>query len=305
MICRPIKAPTEPIQDEQLNRLLYPVVGSPKLDGFRCLVGHNGPLTSTMKPFLNRFVQQELSVKGLYGLDGEIIVGPPNSPDAFHNTSGPVRRFDGEPDFKLYVFDSFVYHNQPYYDRWLDNPEKFHSFKDNPRIIVLEQRVLYSPKEVLEYEQLMLAEGYEGAMIRDITGRYKEGRCTFNELNIFKRKPFVDAEAVIVGFTEAMLNLNEAYVDERGLSKRSSAKDGKVPKGTLGSFILKSPLWGKAFSAAPGKNFDERQRQRMWDLREHLLNTTVTFKYQKHGSRERPRIPSVIKLRPNWDLTTF
>ncbi len=291
-IRRPQKAPSRALQDDELYMLEYPFYGSPKLDGFRCIVVDGHPLTSSMQPFENYFICREFGkYPWLSGLDGEIIVGPPNSPDAFHNTSGPVRRFDGEPDFKYYVFDCYdKYLN--YEHRWLRANHQFNWY----RVVVLPQVPLYNPTEVKAYEQQMLNEGYEGIMIRSPYAKYKEGRCTFKEMNIFKRKPFVECEAVIVGVEEAMENQNEQEIDKRGLSKRSSCQENLVPKGTLGSFILKATLWESTFKAAPGKGFSAADRQRLWDIRYKLIGHSVVVKYQKYGSRERPRMPSVIKV---------
>lgn len=304
MIKRPMKAPTDPVQDEELDKLTYPLVGSPKLDGFRCMTVKGLALTSSMKTFSNNFICDEFAKHSEWsGLDGEIIVGPPNSPDAFHNTSGPVRRFDGEPDFRFYVFDDFKFPHLTYEDRWLERICSSGFGPNKERLIVLEQTVLHNPDDVLEYERVMLEAGYEGAMIRSLSGKYKEGRCTFREMNIFKRKPFVECEAVIIGFEEALENQNEQELNELGLSKRSHNRENMVPKGTLGAFILKSPLWEKPFRAAPGKGFTAADRQQMWNLRQGLLGYPATVKYQKYGSRERPRMPNVIKLRPLWDLS--
>lgn len=297
-ISRPLKAPTESVTDEQLSRLTYPLVGSPKLDGFRCMVDQGIALTSSMKPFQNRFVQEVMSDPIFSHLDGELLVGEPNSPDAFHNTSGPLRRFDGEPNFKFYVFDDFTFKDMSYHHRWLGRQLDF----PHERIIVLSQTLLESPEDVIAYEKEMLEKGFEGAMIRSISGRYKEGRATFNEMNIFKRKPFVESEAVIMEILPQMENLNEAFYDERGLLKRSSHQENLVPKDTIGKFILFSRLWKAPFSAAPGKGFDQRKRDKMWKLREQLRGEIVTFKYQKYGSRDAPRMPTVVKFRPVWDL---
>lgn len=299
MIKRPQKAPTDPVQDEDLNKLVYPLVGSPKLDGFRCTVINGSPMTSSMKPFMNHFICEEFgNYPWLSGLDGEIIVGPPNSPDAFHNTSGPVRRFDGEPDFKFYVFDNFRYKHLPYEERWLLSQPP----TDLGRIVVLPQTLLKNPDDVREYEKSVLEEGFEGVMLRSLNSKYKEGRCTFKEMNIFKRKPFVECEAVIIGFEEALENQNEQEINELGLSKRSHNRENMIPKGTLGAFILKSPLWEKSFRAAPGKGFNADTKLLIWLQRDNYIGLPATIKYQLYGSRERPRMPSVIKLRPLWDL---
>jgi hypothetical protein len=69
-IKRPMKAPSKSISNEELSGLKYPVVGSPKLDGFRCVIDHI-PLTSSMKPFTNKFIAEELSNPLFHGLDWE------------------------------------------------------------------------------------------------------------------------------------------------------------------------------------------------------------------------------------------
>lgn len=295
-IRRPMKAPTDPITDTELLSLKYPLCGSPKLDGFRCVVD-KVPLTSAMKSFGNEYVNLFLCQSEYDGLDGELIVGSPIDPDVFHNTSGPLRRHSGEPNFTFYVFDNFLGGDFSYSKRWLQYlPAKL------PRVVVLEQRILTCAQDVLAYEAEMLSMGFEGAMIRSLSGLYKEGRCTFNEGNIYKRKPFVECEAIIIGFEESMLNLNEKVLDERGLSKRSSHTENKVPKGTLGSFKLISPLWEASFSARAGEGFTQELKQQIWNERESYLGQTATVKYQKYGSRDAPRMPSVIKIRPEWDL---
>ena len=293
---RPMKAPTDPIKDEELDSLTYPLVGSPKLDGFRCTVTDKAN-TSSMKSFGNRFVQAELSNSFYKGFDGEIIVGSPTDPDVFHNTSGPVRRFEGEPDFKFYVFDNLTYKDKPYEYRWLSALPR-----EEGRIVVLEQRTLYHPEDVIDYEKEMLALGYEGAMIRSLNGSYKEGRCTFNEKNIFKRKPFVEIEGVVIGCIEALENLNEQEENELGLMKRSHKQENMVPKGTLGSLLIQAPKWKLPFSSALGKGYDDQDKLNIWNRRAAIIGTVVTVKYQLYGSRDAPRLPSVIKDRPWWDL---
>lgn len=310
MIHRPMKAPTDPITDAELKSIKFPIVGSPKLDGFRCIVDERGGLTSSMKPFTNRFVAETLKNPIYSGFDGEIVVGLPykenEDDDVFHRTSGPIRRFDGEPDFKLYVFDHWINGDETYNERWISNFHKLYSGIKSPntRLIVLEQKILTTTDEVIAYEKEMVEAGYEGAMIRSLWGKYKEGRCTLREQNIFKRKPFEECDAEIIGFEEAMENLNEKITDSRGLSHRSSHQDNKHPKGTLGNFICRSPKWPsvESFKAGAGRGFNDILKQDIWNHKEEFIGRVVSIKYQKYGSIDRPRMPKVIKIREGWDL---
>ena len=294
-IRRPMKAPTDPITDENLSLLNYPLVGSPKLDGFRCLVTDR-PYTSSMKSFPNLFTMRELSDPIYRNLDGELIVGDPTDKKVFNNTSGPLRRIYGEPDFRFYVFDSPERVSLTYEDRWLSKLPK-----NEGRIIVLEQRILRNPDDVLIYEKEMLDSGFEGIMIRSFYGQYKAGRCTYREKNIFKRKPFVDTEGHVIGVFEAMENMNESFLDERGLLKRSKNQENLVPKDTLGSFYVKAKEWPTPFSASLGKGFTDEDKKMLWDNREKCLGMVVTVKYQLYGSLDAPRLPRITKIRPEWD----
>jgi DNA ligase 1 len=291
MIKRPQKAPSEPITDEQLKQLKYPLYGSYKLDGFRCCIVNGVARTSSMKSFANIFTQNYLSQDKFNGLDGEIIVGGSTTREAFDNTSGPIRRIYGEPDFKFYVFDSFIDKHLPYEERWV---KKSHLYYDE-RLVVLDQITLHNANEVLEMEKYALSRGHEGIMIRSPYSSYKDGRCTFREMNIFKRKPFVVEEAIIIDINEAMENLNLPETNELGLTKRSSHAENKFPKGTLGSFELHSPTWGQ-FKASPGKGFDDSVKKSIWDNRGEYLGKTVLFEYQKFGSKDSPRLPRVIEI---------
>lgn len=295
-INKPQKAPSESITNDQLTYLHYPVVGSAKVDGWRCIVDEI-PRTSSLKPWPNLFVREVLSNPIYNHLDGEILVGAPNDPHAFENTDGPVKRHDGQPNFRIFVFDNWYLGDQTYKERWLDRP-----IPEGDRIVVLEQRLLSSPEEVIAYEQEMLDAGYEGSMIRSLEGRYKSGRCSFHEGNIFKRKPFVECEAVIVGFTEGKTNMNESKLNEAGQMRRGFSQANMIPSGTLGSFVLQCDLWVKTFTAGLGEGFTKDFGQAVWNDRENYLGKIATVKYQKYGSRDAPRIANVTKIRSPLDL---
>lgn len=282
---RPLKAPSLSITDKQLKLLPYPVLGSQKLDGFRCCIVDGVAKTSSMKNIQNTFVFDQLSKKEFTGLDGELIIGPPNSPDVFHNTSGPLRRFDGKPDFIFYVFDRYT--TGAYLDRWYIPSRTFPRFSG---IKVLKQTTLLSPQEVIDYTNTCVEEGYEGAMIRTFSGLYKQGRATFKEMNIFKRKPMEDDEALIIGFVEQLTNLNEPTFNELGLTKRSSNQENKSPANTLGSFILHSPKWSEPFNCGGGC-LTHAERKEIWDNQAKYLGKKVTYKFQAYGSIDAPRQP--------------
>lgn len=301
MISKPQKAPSKSITNEQLSTLPFPVYASPKIDGFRC-VTYNAAYTSSMKLIQNKHIQSILSSPKYAGLDGELIVGLPNDPNVFNNTTGPVRRLEGEPDFCFYVFDAFTCGQLPYKERYdllnMGCPHLSH-------VKVVPQIEMYSPQDVLNYEAWCVDQGFEGAMIRSMTGKYKEGRCTLKEMNIFKRKPVLDDEAEIIGFEEQMENQNEAFENELGLQTRSTHAENKVGKNTLGAFIVKSKLWKEPFRIGTGIGLTDDLRKEIWSMQEEYKGMIFTYKYQSHGSIDLPRQPIFKGFRDKSDLTSY
>ena len=75
-------------------------------------------------------------------------------------------------------------------------------------------------------------------------GPYKCGRSTVREGYLLKLKRFADGEAVILGCCEQMHNANAAQQDAFGRTKRSSHKDNKIGKATLGAKDApRFPVW--------------------------------------------------------------
>lgn len=284
------------------------ILGSPKLDGIRCLVFPDGARTSSLKPQFNEYVRKCLNKQEYVGLDGELVVGDPTDPTCYNGTTGPIRRKKGEPDFTFHVFDDFTFKDDPYQDRFIPD-----NYKHLPFVNVLEQVPLTSVDEAIEYEAKMLARGYEGVMLRDPEAAYKEGRTTKLEWNMFKRKPLLDAEAEILYFEEQNENLNEAKINELGHTERSSHKENKRGKGTLGAFIVqirekdqkKYPNWTEPFRIGTGKGLTKKLRQEIWDNKEEYEDLLVKFTYQGYGSINAPRIPIWIGFRDKDDTTDY
>jgi DNA ligase-1 len=149
---------------------------------------------------------------------------------------------------------------------------------------------------LLEYEIRCLAKGFEGVMIRDPLGPYKFGRSTVREGWLLRVKRFQDAEGVVIGFEELMHNSNIAERDALGKMKRSSHKAGMVPMGMLGAILLRMP---DGVEVSCGTGFTEMQRRGFWrpGKLKQLMGKTVKFKYQKHGTKDKPRHPVFLGFR--------
>lgn len=282
-------------EESQLSSLTYPVMTSPKLDGVRCCIHPQGPCSRTMKLIPNRFVQEQLAEPNYVGLDGELIVGPPNASDVFARTISAVMSEDGEPDFRYYVFDDFTSSSDNFRERF-KRVAKYVDDEGAPtRLVLVPHFDAQSPEDVLRLEGRALNDHYEGLMLRSPNGRYKQNRSTLKEQILIKLKRFEDDEATITGFQELERNENTAELDERGFTVRSSAMAGKVLSGLLGALEVQHPTFG---SFHIGSGFDESLRHEIWCNRDRYLGRRVTFKYQKVGIVDKPRFPIFKGFRP-------
>lgn len=276
----------------ELDQLKYPLYASPKLDGVRGVVIDGVLHSRSLKTFPNRFVQERFSWPEYSGLDGELILGSPTAKDVFRVTSGACQRHAGEPDMKFYVFDQW---NEvaPFKDR-------FPQGDWGPNIIVLDQVLIEFETELLAYETECLAEGYEGLILRDPNGPYKFGRSTLREGIMLKLKRFTDSEAEILGVIEEMENTNEKKTNELGRSKRSSAKEGKVPKGTAGGFRVRDLVSGVVFDIGTG--LTDEDSAFFWANRNEAVGKILKYKSFEVGVKDKPRFPVFLGLREAWDL---
>ena len=279
--------------EELYSKLSYPTLVSPKLDGIRCLVKGGRILSRSLKPIPNRFIQNTLGRYDIEGLDGELMVGK-----TFQDTTSAVMSRDGSPRFHFMVFDYMDDPLTPYYIRinaYSDICKRLRSAFIRPIPVSFCEN---SSQVAAAVEQYLL-DGFEGAIARLPTGRYKYGRATFKEQLMVKIKPMVDDEAIIVGFEEQMKNLNAKTTNELGRSKRSSHKENKVGKLTLGSVVLYNDKFGE-FNCGTG--FDDAMRQEIWNNKSKYFGRTVTFRYQAIGMKDKPRILSFKGFRHKEDL---
>lgn len=293
-------------QINDLSLIRFPVYASPKIDGFRCGLDHQHAYTSRLGRFPNEEFHQAscgvLSDREIF-LDGEVVVGRRRGSGVLQRTSSGLTSVSGIPDATLWVFD--VTGSRLKDDPWLLRYEQAKELvrKLNlPWIKLLKHKRIRTLSQLERYVNKQLKRGFEGVMIRNAEAPYKEGRATLNQQWFLKIKPFKDSEARITGYFEEMENTNEAKKDATGKSKRSSAKAGKKPKGTLGGFIgkdlkTKSPV-------RVGGGFTKKQRADFWLIKDELVAAGAVMKYksQATGEKDNPRHSSFIDLRPGWDI---
>ena len=282
--------------------LVFPLYRTDKIDGIRCLTqlpvwkdATCEPVSRALKPIPNRWLSGQLAKLPPY-LDGELVAG-----NTFQETMSNVMTHDGWGfPFKYVVFDHF------------ENPDIGYL----KRVAILRQLMkdlptwveFLEPAEETSLDSLLNALGEickkpypaEGLIVRPSWSPYKYGRSTPKQKWMVKMKLFNDSEARIIGFKEMRVNRNTPEKNELGYQKRATMKDGMFPGNTLGALLVEDLYTGVKFSL--GSGFDTLMREGIWDNRESFMGQIVKYKWQIHGTMDKPRIPIFIGIRDSKDM---
>lgn len=280
---------------ENLDKLKFPLMVQPKLDGIRALKIDGQVVSRNLKPIRNKYVQENLKHIP-NGLDGELVLLSSNE---FNQVSSEIMSEAGEPDFLYVIFDNFL-NQSGYKERYEDLEYKINDGIVNGRVELVRNHIVNSLEELLMLEEEFLRQGFEGLMIRSIDGKYKQGRSTEKEGILLKLKKFVDSEAEVIGFTELMVNNNEAKINKLGNTERSHHKENLVGGNTLGNLIVRDLVTKVEFEIGTG--FTAKQREVYWLTKDSLLGKLVKYKYQKEGMKDKPRFPVFLGFRDRNDL---
>ena len=285
------------------KHLRYPLYVFPKFNGFRGYVKDGVVYTASNKPFKNRLLQADFGLFSYDGFDGEFVVGnPADGHNSLEKTSSVVTSQKPIDHLRFYVFDHVGDLEAPFEQR-LDRLAYLPDLIPGDeifKIIRAPYEIAHCWEDVLRIERKYVEAGWEGVITRDPEAPYKCGRSTAREAYMGKRKQFIDAEFEIIGFEERMHNTNEATVNERGLTQRSSAQAGKVGRGDLGALICRTKE-GHTFNVGTG--FNDAQRAELWAVRHELTGQLAKVKYHAVGSNTVPVLPVFLQIRPAEDMT--
>ena len=288
---KPMKPPTGTLD---INDVKYPCWGSIKYDGFRCSIVNNRTVLNSLRELDNLYTRAKLvSVSDLELHDGELVMLPLTDNKCFARCQSAFRSADGEPDFRYVVFD--VITEKTFEDRWI-NFEK----PDYPEWVIVDTPVLIENRQQLDiYIAEIVGLGHEGIIIRQGKSKYKFGRATFKCQSVLRVKPMEDDEGVITGFICEYENTNEATVDLHGRTKRSHSKEGLIPKDTLGKLVVDHLTWGELMISG----FTDEMADEIWKNKAKYLGELATFRYQKVGSLEAPRLAKFKGIRSKADMS--
>lgn len=259
-----------------LASLRYPVVATPKLDGIRCAVENGKLRTFNKKPVPNRFINDTLApfIDLLEGFDGELMVHGQD----FNGVQSAVMAKHGEPDFYFVVFDK---HDvpYPYHQRGDIVAELLHSYKkfgfaELKRVQQVSSILCTSPQWLQKVWDEHVAAGYEGTIVANPMGLYKNGRSGLKEQLLVKLKHWHDDEAAIIEVREEVSINGE-------------------PKGRAGALWVRHRN-GTEFGIA---GLTDELKDQYWARRDKMKGLTATFKYQDWPIGGAPRFPGFKGIR--------
>ena len=276
-----------------LSKLEFPCMGSIKFDGIRALVRDGVVLSSTLKPIRNKFIQDFFGSHELEGFDGELIVGDPSAPDVMQVTNSGVMSADGTPDVSLFAFDLWNMPGRGFIERLEALRQRVQSLESGvqslrvtaSRIKLVQQYMMGSLSDVESLEAKVLAEGYEGLMLRSIDGPYKHGRSTTREGHLLKLKRFTDGEAEVIAEHPLLLSSLEGpwykWAVEQGLCPDVG---DTIP--VLGTCDVRDTKTGVEFNVGGG-----------WTMAERIANwgkangRIMTYRSFPISVKDKPRFP--------------
>lgn len=301
--------------DADLDKVRYPVICMPKLDGVRGINLFGEMVGRSLKPHGNLYNHALFSNNFTKGFDGELVLDNKiTSLSLCRDTTSAVNTYEGEPELHWWLFDYVTQETceLPYVERLkvlAHVVEGLQQYREG-RLLHVVPHVLAPDKEtVLVYYGKWLEEGYEGAILRSPEGKHKNGRCTKNQANYLRIKPTADAEAIVVKVIEGETNLNEAKTNELGLTERSSHKENMVPNGMVGKLIV----FGKRcingimdeepveFTISCG-HMTHSDRKLYLEQPELIVGKTVKYKYFDHGAKDQLRMARFHSIRAESDI---
>ena len=309
-------------EDAILDAVQFPVWVQPKIDGVR---GMNlaGKFTGrSLDEFAGYGITSYFSTPPFLGLDGEMTLGPkPNCTERLCSmTTGAMGRFKGVDkmaDLHLWCFDYLTPDtiNLLYHERYRVLRSRL-EWSPHDRLHLVPYTVAHNANSLAVFIAQYADEGYEGTIIRNPYARYKPGRATKKGQELWRVKPWADAEILVTGVTEGEANGNAAQTNTLGRTERSSAKAGMVPNGQVGSiqgtmladfhdpfngvlmFRKGLPITvssGEMSVAEATMYFVQQQR---------IVGHVVKFKHMTHGVKDKPRFPTYISHRLAADMST-
>lgn len=291
------------------NKVKFPVIMQPKIDGVRAMNMGFGLTGRSLKPHANVHTTNFFSQTPFRFLDGEMAAEYECNPSLCRLTTSALNTITGEPWILWHVFDYLdpsIAH-LGYANRLQALEAYVASVKVNAPALGIHLRVI--PWEVVhtmdrlqELREQHKEMGYEGSCFRKADGPHKQGRSTVREGGLLRIKDFTEREFRIDSIEEGQTNLNEATVAPNGYTERSTHQENMVPNGMVGAFLGRDLETDQPIKVAAGK-LPHDLRKLYFEQPQLVLGKIGKYKTFLHGVKDKPRFPTFQTLRAESDMS--
>lgn len=304
--------------DAVLEKVRFPCVKQPKFDGVRGQHLNDWFGARTLRKFNNVHIQNFFSQKGFKGFDGELAAERENHPRLCSLTTSATNTIEGEPWLMWHVFD-YVTHETlktPYIERLAAAEQRVARLKQEAPLLgchlqVMPWKLVHSMEELQNEIERDLDAGYEGTIIRDPQGPYKQGRSTVREGFLLRIKPYIEVDAVVEQIVEGRRNENEAKLNGLGYTERSTHAENMVPNGMVGrmnSRLCEDVVFngstihkkGDPIGVSAGRLTHE-QRALFFQRQDLLIGKRIKVQIFPIGIKDKPRHPTFQSFRSDED----
>ena len=265
------------------DKIIYPCIVQPKLDGFRCIAfleNNNVVLITRTGSLIKHFssiksqLYDILSKNNNIIFDGEIYSNdiPFNEIVSFiHLKDLNNETIEIEKKLNYFIFDCYdINNNLLNFDKRLQLLKSL-SLNSKSNINLLQHNIVTQQEDIELYHKIYLKEKYEGIMVRNIDSAYTIGK---RSNNLLKLKLFIENEYEIIN------------------AKEASGND----KGTV-IWICKNEN-DLEFSVRPKGS--RNTRKEMFDNKEKYIGKYLTVIYQELSPDKIPRFPVGKSIRENY-----
>jgi DNA ligase-1 len=184
---------------DKYKKLLFtvPTFIQPKLDGVRCYMDDRKLMTRAGKPI----VSCEHLIFNFFGLDGELYNH--DLKEDFNKIISLVRKTkptqedldESEKLVQFWIYDYPYWKDKVFSERYRMLKSDFNEmYQYNKHLKLVPTYQIKSEKELLEYHEKFISEGYEGSIIRMDLGEYENKRSK----QLLKYKNWMDNEFTII-----------------------------------------------------------------------------------------------------------
>lgn len=306
------------------KHVVYPLYGSWKFDGHRTFVRAGDLLTRHMLRARNKRLHELLAPVSEYTrkrgicLDMEVLL-----PSAAHHGvhTKILNSLDVEvpAETEFHVFDAVTLSEwqagvaAKFTDRMARYVEAVHEIrllvakqKRSPRFVAVEQRHLKDADAARAMFQEALALGYEGIMLRNPGGGYKQGRCGHKGAWLLKFKAEETEDGQIVEVVQ-QLKMRDGVERTRNafgrLEQPTKNAQNYAPTDSVGSFKVRNEKGQVSEITFAEGVADTAQRKRWWRDRASLVGLWVEYKCYP-GGKDGIRSGRMTKFRPDKARTT-